>query len=409
VGLAAGAWLGGRRPAVLMQNSGLGASLGALASLSLMYGLPALLLVTWRGFDGADAPEHILTGEITPKLLELLGIPYRVLGRADIDEQLGWARRAIDAREAPVALLVPPGVIEEEGETRAGPARPAWPCEAAGRSTPEASLRGLCEAAGRSTPEASLRESGGGLPEVHGAPHVLTEGEEDLIPVISRHEALAVALKQLGDEPVIHANGYICRESCALVDRPQNFYMLGSMGLASAIGLGLALARPGRPCVVFDGDGNLLMNLGVIATVGSLRPANFLHVVFDNEVDGSTGNQPSPRARCGSTGSRAPRAIGPPAPSRAPTRSAPPCAPGSRAPGPTSSSPRSPERRRTSRASRTRRARSATASGRAGREDHDAGMLHCRRIIPADHAALIASEQEGGARGIRSSRHHRCR
>ncbi len=262
MGLAAGAWLGGRRPAVLMQNSGLGASLGALASLSLMYGLPALLLVTWRGFDGADAPEHILTGEITPKLLELLGIPYRVLGRADIDGQLGWARRAMDAREAPVALLVPPGVIEEEGETRAGPDGPA--------------------------------STGGGLPEVHGAPHVLTEDEEDLIPVMSRHEALAVALKQLGDEPVIHANGYICRESCALVDRPQNFYMLGSMGLASAIGLGLALVRPGRPCVVFDGDGNLLMNLGVIATVGSLRPANFLHVVFDNEVYGSTGNQPSP-------------------------------------------------------------------------------------------------------------------
>jgi hypothetical protein len=79
VGLAAGAWLGGRRPVVVMQNSGLGTSLNALASLSLMYGLPALLLVTWRGYQGKDAPEHILMGEISPGLLDLLGIPYRVL------------------------------------------------------------------------------------------------------------------------------------------------------------------------------------------------------------------------------------------------------------------------------------------------------------------------------------------
>jgi len=79
VGLAAGAWFAGRRPAVLMQNSGLGTSLNALASLALMYGLPSLLLVTWRGHRGKDAPEHILTGEISPRLLDLLRVPYRVL------------------------------------------------------------------------------------------------------------------------------------------------------------------------------------------------------------------------------------------------------------------------------------------------------------------------------------------
>ena len=104
----------------------------------------------------------------------------------------------------------------------------------------------------------------------------------------------SVISAQLGDQPAIHANGYVCRESCSIADRPQNFYMLGSMGLASAIGLGIALTRPGRPTVVFDGDGNLLMNLGTMATVGSLRPANFVHVVFDNEVYGSTGGQASP-------------------------------------------------------------------------------------------------------------------
>ena len=108
VGLAAGAWLGGRRPVVVMQNSGLGTSLNALASLSLIYRLPALLIVTWRGFGGHDAPEHLLMGEISPVLLDLLGIPHQVLDHHDADEQVAWACREMDARESPVALLVPP-------------------------------------------------------------------------------------------------------------------------------------------------------------------------------------------------------------------------------------------------------------------------------------------------------------
>ncbi len=66
------------------------------------------------------------------------------------------------------------------------------------------------------------------------------------------------------------------------------------MGMASAIGLGVALARAGERSVVFDGDGNLLMNLGILAMVGATQPANFVHCVFDNEVYGSTGNQASP-------------------------------------------------------------------------------------------------------------------
>jgi phosphonopyruvate decarboxylase len=263
IGLAAGAWLGGRRPVVLMQNSGLGTCGNALASLSLMYGLPVLLVITWRGFEGKDAPEHILTGRITPQLLELHGIPHRVLAREGVEELLRWARAEMDAREAPVAILVPPGVIERETGTGAGvgggtgPVPPPTPAPVA---------------------------------DSHSGPTV----DEDLRPVMSRRDALAVAIGQLRDEPVIHANGYICRESFSLADRPQNFYMIGSMGLASAIGLGLALVRPEKRTVVFDGDGNLLMNLGILGTIGSLRPPRFVHVVFDNEVYGSTGNQPSP-------------------------------------------------------------------------------------------------------------------
>ena len=111
VGMAAGAWLAGRRPCVLMQNSGLGTSLNALASLSLMYGLPALLVVTWRGHGGKDAPEHILTGAITPNLFELLGVPYRVLSVETAAADVEWAAREMDARMQPVAIVVPPKVV----------------------------------------------------------------------------------------------------------------------------------------------------------------------------------------------------------------------------------------------------------------------------------------------------------
>src|SRR5262245_66114371 len=64
LGVAAGAYLGGRRPMVVMQNSGLGVSLNALGSLHLLYRLPCLLLVTWRGYEGKDAPEHLVMGRV---------------------------------------------------------------------------------------------------------------------------------------------------------------------------------------------------------------------------------------------------------------------------------------------------------------------------------------------------------
>jgi sulfopyruvate decarboxylase subunit beta len=97
----------------------------------------------------------------------------------------------------------------------------------------------------------------------------------------------------LTDQPLIICNGFASREVYKLADRPANFYMIGSMGVAPAIGLGVALAKPNKTVVVFDGDGNVLMGMGTLATVGALKPKNFIHVVFDNEVYGSTGNQPT--------------------------------------------------------------------------------------------------------------------
>ena len=111
-----------------------------------------------------------------------------------------------------------------------------------------------------------------------------------------RCEAIAAVLSRLDSEMVVTANGWISREACAASDRDANFYMLGSMGLAAPIALGLALTQPDRRAVVFDGDGNLLMTLGTLAMIGDLRPPNFLHIVFDNEIYGSTGGQRSATA-----------------------------------------------------------------------------------------------------------------
>jgi len=89
----------------------------------------------------------------------------------------------------------------------------------------------------------------------------------------------------------VACNGMIGRELFTCGDAPSHFYMIGSMGLASSIGLGLALVQPSRPVVVFDGDGNVLMNLGTLGSVAAAGVANFYHVVFDNAAHGSTGDQ----------------------------------------------------------------------------------------------------------------------
>jgi len=109
-----------------------------------------------------------------------------------------------------------------------------------------------------------------------------------------RKMAIATALEHIEfDDRIISANGLISRDLFAVSDTKPAFYMIGSMGLASSIGLGIALKDPRRKVFVFDGDGNILMNLGSLTTIGSLKPKNLVHVVFDNSVHESTGSQPT--------------------------------------------------------------------------------------------------------------------
>lgn len=111
---------------------------------------------------------------------------------------------------------------------------------------------------------------------------------------MNRLEAIKLIINKLsGNELLVHANGAISRESFFCKDREKNFYLLGSMGLASSVGLGIALCQPEKKIIILDGDGNILMGFGNLALIGALRPKNLIHIVLDNGVYGTTGDQPS--------------------------------------------------------------------------------------------------------------------
>ncbi len=109
---------------------------------------------------------------------------------------------------------------------------------------------------------------------------------------MTRYETIQMIMDRVKDEIVVGNIGHPSQEIFQIRDRPRNFYMLGSMGLASSIGLGLALSRE-ETVIVIEGEGSVLMNLGSLATIGVTRPRNLCLFIIDNESYGSTGFQPS--------------------------------------------------------------------------------------------------------------------
>ena len=108
-----------------------------------------------------------------------------------------------------------------------------------------------------------------------------------------RKDAVETVCNYVKDDVIVSANGFISRDVYSILEKNTNFYMIGSMGLASSIGLGIALKKPKKRIFVFDGDGNILMNLGSLTTIGKLQPKNLIHIIFDNSIHESTGGQPT--------------------------------------------------------------------------------------------------------------------
>jgi phosphonopyruvate decarboxylase len=248
VAIAAGAWLGGGLGCALGQNSGLGNMVNPLTSLLHPASIPALLLVTWRGEPGRkDEPQHELMGQMTTSLLDLMQIAWDLLPAdpARLRDVLSGAADYMARERRPYALVIQKDTIA------AGPLdEPAPPVRAS--------------SVARSTRQ----------PQWPTRANVLS----------------ALLGEAPGDALIITTTGYTSRELYTLDDRPSNFYLVGAMGSAASVGLGVATQTP-RPVIVVDGDGALLMRLGSLATVGAYGRAGLVHIVLDNGQHESTGGQ----------------------------------------------------------------------------------------------------------------------
>jgi sulfopyruvate decarboxylase alpha subunit len=112
LGIASAAHLAGRRGGILLQNSGLGNVVNPLTSFNLIYRIPVLMVVSWRGYAGKDAPEHLIMGEKTPDLLHTLGIPQAVLEAETLEENLQWAVSTMERQQVPVAVILRKAIVE---------------------------------------------------------------------------------------------------------------------------------------------------------------------------------------------------------------------------------------------------------------------------------------------------------
>ena len=246
IGLAAGHYLATGKPAcVYMQNSGEGNTINPLASLTdkEVYNIPVLLLIGWRGRPGVhDEPQHVKQGKVTTGLLDVMGIGYEVLSKEEDEAALQIGKAAVALQNKDVFALV----IEKDTF------------------------------------------------EDYNLQNVRVN---DLS--MSREEAIQTVATALGEKDcIVSTTGMISRElfeyrTSMNQGHERDFLTVGSMGHASQIALGIAMAQPERRVWCFDGDGATIMHMGSMAIVASKAPKNYVHVVFNNGAHDSVGGQPT--------------------------------------------------------------------------------------------------------------------
>ena len=246
VGLAAGHYLATGQPAcVYMQNSGEGNIINPLASLTdqEVYNIPVLLLIGWRGRPGVhDEPQHVKQGKVTTGLLNVMGVNYEVLSKEEdkAAKQIDKAAKALANKEV-FALVIEKDTFED---------------------------------------------------------YKLQNVEVNDL-TMSREEAIQTVAAALGEKDcIVSTTGMISRElfeyrAAMNQGHERDFLTVGSMGHASQIALGIALAQPERRVWCFDGDGAAIMHMGSMAIVANKAPKNYVHVVFNNGAHDSVGGQPT--------------------------------------------------------------------------------------------------------------------
>ncbi len=251
---AAGSAIAGQPSIVMMQNSGLGNAVSPITSLSYVFRIPNLIISTHRGQPGVkDEPQHELMGQITKELFDLMRVPWEIFPKKkeEIAPALKRANDYMKKEQRPYAFIMQKGTVAPQALNK----------------NPVKDI---------STRKTEYRSS-------HSPEAIITNRNNALRRIIEHSPEKQTVL--------IATTGFSGRELFSVDDRRNQLYMVGSMGCASSLGLGVALARPDLKVVIIDGDGAGLMRMGNFATIGSYAGNNLIHILLDNEVHDSTGGQ----------------------------------------------------------------------------------------------------------------------
>ena len=255
IGIAAGAYLGGAKPIIYMQNSGLLKSTNEIGSLLLPYKIPVLGLITYRGCEGEDSPHHLITGSIMKPMLNLLGISHAELSDDNVKELMQLSEIIIEKEKQSFMILV----------------KKDWSKKKAKANT----VKTYSE-------NPSMKQSETAID--------LRLGENSL----TREKVLDTIIESTAEKDAIFSTtGLMSRSLYERHDSPNQFYNTGSFGQVSSEGLGFAMIRPEIKTIIVDGDASILTNYGSLATIGHYKPKNLLHIIVDNEMYGSCSEETS--------------------------------------------------------------------------------------------------------------------
>jgi sulfopyruvate decarboxylase subunit beta len=256
VGISGGIALAGNRPAMFVQSSGIGNMINAVLSLTGFYELPLSIFVSQRGIYKEKIAAQRPMGQRLPKILFGAGIPFSTISTAEDFSIIEKKLPVVYKKNKLHAFLLSPAVFE-----------------------------GICDTAMLTPPVCPIKD------------RPIEEKAKKLIPQFTRYDLLKTLGPYLDSKVVVCNLGIPSKELFEIRHQPSNFYMLGSMGMATPVGLGISLASD-KEVVVIDGDGSILMNPGSLATAAHFSPPNLTILAVDNSSYGSTGDQPTLTGSC---------------------------------------------------------------------------------------------------------------
>lgn len=274
IGICSGIYLAGGRSTMVIQSTGLGNSINAIMSLCKTYEIPLPILASWRGIYKEKIPAQIPLGQALPSILTAADIPYKTIDSIDKIYNIKDVIRGAYENNTPYIALISPKVWEDSRRSD---------LEASSQQRDKIKERMDIDkinkkeqTIGSKYPEREINVS-------------LNYKSQVKKPEMTRYDAISLISDYLNEKPVVSNIGIPSKELYSVKDQPTNFYMLGSLGLASSIGLGVSLIL-NRETISLDGDGSILMNPNALIDVANYQP-NLTIFLLDNGVHGSTGDQ----------------------------------------------------------------------------------------------------------------------